>query len=304
MGCDGGTIPRRDELVRVKKKPEAKDKEADLAFRWKCCAITQETLQEPIVTCHLGKLYNKMSLIEALLDRSTLPESCKHIKNLKDVKQLNLTKNPEFKKDGSKKDGSPDDKNSPYICPVLGLEMSGKFRFVAIWSCGCTFSERALKEIGTKNCHKCTKPFEDDDVVILNGTEEDLEIMRIKMEIRQQKQKKNKEKKVKVKSEEPELNAPETSNNSSQKRLLPTKSDDNSKKLKTSTNGTSSLSKIGNIISSGKVTKAEEIKKMKADYSVAKDKNVSDVYKSLFTSHKSEKEQTRAHWVTYNPFYN
>jgi hypothetical protein len=23
MGCDGGTIPRRDELVRVKKKPEA-----------------------------------------------------------------------------------------------------------------------------------------------------------------------------------------------------------------------------------------------------------------------------------------
>lgn len=22
MGCDGGTIPRRDELVRVKKKPE------------------------------------------------------------------------------------------------------------------------------------------------------------------------------------------------------------------------------------------------------------------------------------------
>lgn len=22
MGCDGGTIPRRDELVRLKKKPE------------------------------------------------------------------------------------------------------------------------------------------------------------------------------------------------------------------------------------------------------------------------------------------
>lgn len=22
MGCDGGTIPRRDELVRIKKKPE------------------------------------------------------------------------------------------------------------------------------------------------------------------------------------------------------------------------------------------------------------------------------------------
>lgn len=45
-------------------------------------------------------------------------------------------------------------------------------------------------------------------------------------------------------------------------------------------------------------------KKVKDNYSVAKDPQVSDVYKSLFTSHKSEKEQTRAHWVTYNPFYN
>ena len=26
MGCDGGTIPRRDELVRIKKKPEQVNK--------------------------------------------------------------------------------------------------------------------------------------------------------------------------------------------------------------------------------------------------------------------------------------
>lgn len=45
-------------------------------------------------------------------------------------------------------------------------------------------------------------------------------------------------------------------------------------------------------------------KKVKVNYSVAKDPQVSDVYKSLFTSHKSEQEQNRAHWVTYNPFYN
>ncbi|CAH1964889.1 unnamed protein product [Acanthoscelides obtectus] len=134
MGCDGGTIPRRDELVRVKKKPEAKDKDAELAFKWKCCAITQETLQEPIVMCHLGKLYSKMCLIEALLDRSALPETCRHIKSLKDVKNLNLTKNPEYKNE-RKKEGSLDSRASPYICPVLGLEMSGKFRFVSINYC-------------------------------------------------------------------------------------------------------------------------------------------------------------------------
>ena len=30
MGCDGGTIPTRDELVRLKKKPEQKDKNSEL----------------------------------------------------------------------------------------------------------------------------------------------------------------------------------------------------------------------------------------------------------------------------------
>lgn len=45
-------------------------------------------------------------------------------------------------------------------------------------------------------------------------------------------------------------------------------------------------------------------KKLKGNYSVAMDPKVSDVYKSIFTSHKSEQEQNRAHWVTYNPFYN
>lgn len=45
-------------------------------------------------------------------------------------------------------------------------------------------------------------------------------------------------------------------------------------------------------------------KKAKGEYSVAKDPNATEVFKSLFTSHSDEKEQDRAHWVTYNPFYN
>lgn len=47
------------------------------------------------------------------------------------------------------------------------------------------------------------------------------------------------------------------------------------------------------------------IKKLKDGvFSVAEDKSKSEVYKSLFTTHKSEQDQSRAHWVTYNPFYN
>ncbi|CAG9818276.1 unnamed protein product [Phaedon cochleariae] len=300
MGCDGGTIPRRDELVRVKKKPEVKDKDAELAFKWRCCTITQEILSEPIVVCHLGKLYSKMSLIEALLDRTTLPEACRHIKSLKDVKDVKLTNNPEFKGGEDKKEGSLDHRSAPYVCPVLSLEMSGKSRFVALWSCGCVFSERALKEIGTKNCHKCTKPFEDDDVVIINGNDEDLDLMKVRMEIRQAK---NKKKKVK---KEVESEVPSSEQSISTKTTKRTtncgKGEESIKKMRVEE--ATSLSKIGNVISGGKVTKAEELRKMKPEYSVAKDNHVTKVYKSLFTTHQSEKDQNRAHWVTYNPFYN
>lgn len=45
-------------------------------------------------------------------------------------------------------------------------------------------------------------------------------------------------------------------------------------------------------------------KKAKSNYSVAKDPKASEVFKSIFTTHKSATEQDRAHWVTYNPFYN
>lgn len=297
MGCDGGTIPRRDELVKVKKKPEAKDKDAELAFKWQCCTITQELLQNPIVVCHMGKLYSKMALIEALLDRSTLPKSLKYIKSLKDVKDLNLTPNPEYNADERKKEGAIDHRAVPYICPVLGLEMNGKYRFVALWSCGCVFSERALKEIGTHNCHKCTKPFEDEDVVVINGNDEDLDLMKVRMELRQMKNKKNKEKKPKIKVEDEDDkkdNSSQNGENSKLKRPNIVKEEGPNKKIKT----------IGNVIATGKVMSQEEMKKMKPEYSIAKDRQATDVYKSLFTSHKSEKEQDRAHWVTYNPFYN
>ncbi|RZC36006.1 RTF2 -like, partial [Asbolus verrucosus] len=278
MGCDGGTIPRRDELVKVKKKPEAKDKDSELIFHWRYCAVTQQLLQNPIVMCGLGKLYNKISLIEALLNRETMPKSTLHIKSLKDIKDLNLTPNPVYK-DDEKKDGGSDGRAAPYICPVIGLEMSGKFRFVALWSCGCVFSERALKEIATKNCHKCQKPFTNEDVVILNGNEEDMILMKQRMELRQQKHKKNREKKIKVEI------ATTSANTSS---------------MKVDSDSKQSIKKITSLNSTkrpGSLKEAtHDAKKMKPSYSVAKDPKVTDVYKSIFTTHESEKQQNRAHW--------
>ena len=115
MGNDGGSIPDRRDLVRNKPKAEQADKANQTRARWFFCALSkvcvhpsrkhdatgadmppvltrnvfvrkQRPLQEPIVSCDLGKLYNKDALIEFLLDRSAFgdgEEICGHIRSLK-----------------------------------------------------------------------------------------------------------------------------------------------------------------------------------------------------------------------------
>nr|XP_015839187.1 PREDICTED: protein RTF2 homolog [Tribolium castaneum] len=181
MGCDGGTIPRRNELVKVKQKPETKDHTSHLIFQWRYCNLSQQLLQRPIVTCGLGKLYNKSAIIEAMINKESLPN---HIKTLKDVLDLNLTRNPEFREDAIMRI-----EISPYICPVTGLEMSGKFRFVALWSCGCVFAERALKNVEMKACPKCQKCFDKSDILELNPDFSAEETMKERMEVRKRRKK-------------------------------------------------------------------------------------------------------------------
>lgn len=101
------------------------------------------------------------------------------------------------------KGGNPiDHQTAPYICPISGLEMSGKFKFCFIWNCGCVISERAIKQFREKSCLKCQKPFTDDDIVILNAVDQDLELMTTRNKLRQ---KSNKKVKVKIEpNDEPE----------------------------------------------------------------------------------------------------
>ncbi|XP_059058332.1 replication termination factor 2 [Achroia grisella] len=323
MGCDGGTIPRRDELVRMKKKPEQKDKDAERSFKWRNCALSQQRLQEPVVACGLGRLYSKSSILEALLDKETKPESISHIKNLKDIKDLKLNKNPAYV-ETEHTEGAVGDGSAPYICPISGLEMTGKFRFILLWSCGCVLAERALKEVKQNLCHMCQEPFSDNDVIVINGNEEDIELLKTKMAVRvasrksSKKLKAEKSKEIEIKTE-PVTDEPCTSGsqqpngNIVKEESVPGSSQAVKKEIDTIP---LSLPKFnpnkqprGHFGSSKRAHPTELVqdpsyKKTKKDYSVAKDPQTSEVYKSLFTSHKSDKDQERAHWVTYNPFYN
>nr|XP_022314754.1 protein RTF2 homolog [Crassostrea virginica] len=281
MGCDGGTIPKRDELVKTKKKPEQKDKTADLDAKWKHCAITQEPLREPIMACELGRLYNKEAVLEFLIDRSKFEcaSSFEHLKGLKDLKELKLTENKGYGRPKSEKgDSYIDTQDAKYICPVVGITMNGKHGFSYIWSCGCVLSDRALKEVKSDICHKCGSQFSKDDVITLNGTEEEVERLHQRMRTRKEQARlAKKAKKHKAESTDTETKTTDV------------------KKARTEKTGTKALSKEA---AGGPKDKIPTLK------SIQKDPSASTVYKSLFTSSNKARNQQSAHWVTYNPFYN
>ncbi|KAL3867831.1 hypothetical protein ACJMK2_040677 [Sinanodonta woodiana] len=302
MGCDGGTIPKRDELVRTKRKPEEKDKNADLVAKWKHCAISQEPLRPPMMACELGRLYNKESALEFLLDRSKFEcaSSFEHLRGLKDLKELNLTENTNYNHPKSEKgDAYIDTNDSKYICPVVGLEMNGKYKFCFLWSCGCVLSERALREVKTGVCHKCGKKFVVDDIITINGMEEEVEELRTRMKEKRSRAKLDKKAKKaqKRKPETSETDGPSTSKLSKSEvdcqpgRKLINGVHDSLSNLKTER-----WSKVPN-------GKGPEERKGKTG-SVQNDPSCSTVYKSLFTSCDAAKNQQKAHWITYNPLYN
>ena len=111
MGNDGGSIPDRRDLVKTKAKAEQADKANQTRARWLYCALSkvclvnvhnstghfpiycalQRPLEEPVVSCALGKLYNKDALIEYMLDKTAYgdgAEICGHIKSLKACEPL------------------------------------------------------------------------------------------------------------------------------------------------------------------------------------------------------------------------
>ncbi|XP_033097955.1 replication termination factor 2-like [Anneissia japonica] len=318
MGGDGGSIPGRQDLVRTKRKPEQAEKEFERVAKWKHCSITQEPLRQPIVACELGMLYNKESVLEYLIetDKSAYTK-CQHIKSLKDIKDLHLTENPTYKNDAVKKGGGVynDPHTAQYVCPVTGLEMNGRYKFCFLWKCGCVFAERALKEIKSDTCHSCDKPY-DGDWIMLNGSSEDVELMRTKMEERkarikaEKKAKKAQKRKLVESSQEPHMSTDTSGDQQTTHRNDKEVEEKDEGVFKVpgvvaaSTKKTENNEKLTNKLGKEKKPKTQQeskdtgLDKKKAGYRPEQ----SQVYKSLFIN-KDEKREKNSHWVTYNPYY-
>jgi len=183
MGCDGGTIPKRVELVREKKKVARPDEENLTRIKWASCAHSEQPLRMPIACDHLGNLFSLESVIDGILHKS-LAKRFKHIKGKKDLVLLEPSLNPTFQVN---KGHAADDVSfvSQLQCPVANLEMNGKYNFVAIGSCGHVISERALKEIKGNSCIVCQREFSQTDVIPLNPSPEQLEPLKARLKERQ-----------------------------------------------------------------------------------------------------------------------
>ncbi|CAD8176506.1 unnamed protein product [Paramecium pentaurelia] len=171
MGNDGGSIAERAELVKLKKPEKRVESYLVAKQRAQFCSLTKERLRKPIACCRVGYLYNYDSLLKAFMDKK-IPQELKHLQNMKKVKKLNITENP--------------DKNNefPFVCSISQKALNGKDKFLALWTCGCVFNKKLIKDLKIKElkCPICNKEYTDKDIVQLCPTNEDAEIKKAQVQ--------------------------------------------------------------------------------------------------------------------------
>uniref|UniRef100_A0A1J3E5D8 Protein RTF2-like protein n=1 Tax=Noccaea caerulescens TaxID=107243 RepID=A0A1J3E5D8_NOCCA len=178
-GGDGGATgaESRDCYLKMyaEKKPDTVDPNEQRLSKWMNCALSNEPLAEPCVIDLLGNLFNKEALVNALLSKR-LPKQFSYIKGLKDMVNIKLT--PVAGSDGSAQDTI----NAQFQCPVSGLEFNGKYKFFVLRGCGHVMSAKALKEVKSSSCLVCHADVTDSDKIVINGTEEEVSLLRERME--------------------------------------------------------------------------------------------------------------------------
>ncbi|WFD23304.1 Replication termination factor 2 [Malassezia equina] len=197
MGNDGGSIARRDDLVRTRAQaPVSQDRDELRHSVWTLCRVSRHRLQAPVMVDRLGQLYNKEGLIEYLLRRSkhTATEAenlaARHIRGLKDVRPVTLTPNPVRESERGEA------LYYPYACPLTQRPMNGKHKFVALWTCGCVLSEVGLRETAFPGAPRKepaalwhTTPTIEDDVVTLYPSSDTQQALREQLVTQRKKRK-------------------------------------------------------------------------------------------------------------------
>ncbi|KAG5914180.1 hypothetical protein E4U42_000631 [Claviceps africana] len=169
MGNDGGSIPKRSELVKnAARTPTVSQLKAtaleSLTHAWTHCALSGASLEmESAVSDWRGRLFNYEAILNGLMpsDESaedTTPASF-GIKSLKDVVRVQFSKSV-----------------GKWACPISMKEMGPSTKAVYLVPCGHAFAEIAITEIQEKSCPECGEKFSNENVIpLLAATEKDVQ---------------------------------------------------------------------------------------------------------------------------------
>ncbi|KAH8649049.1 Rtf2 RING-finger-domain-containing protein [Xylariales sp. PMI_506] len=184
MGNDGGSIPKRRELVksaaRARTTTELKESHLEsLTHAWTFCPITGAPLDPAsTVSDHLGRLYSYESILQCLLPSPDTGEAAAEaqeeafratgIRSLRDVLKLKFCTRK-------------DDKGREFrACFVSQKELGAATKAAYLVPCGHVFAEVALKEIQSaassageeeaeSRCPECSEAFESSNVIPILG---------------------------------------------------------------------------------------------------------------------------------------
>ncbi|KAH9872005.1 hypothetical protein J1614_006265 [Plenodomus biglobosus] len=186
MGNDGGSIPKRRELVKeaAKSLTTAQLKEAlteQQEYSWSTDPLTRKPLALPVVSDAAGILYNKDSIIEFLLKDEGDAEKAEmrkvagvkgsvegafvelgtfgdRVKSLKDVVEVKFEV-AEQGEEGEKTRGES------WVCPVTGTVLGPSTKAVYIVPCGHAFAGSVVKEVKESVCLTCNEPYAENDII-------------------------------------------------------------------------------------------------------------------------------------------
>lgn len=142
-------------------KPDAIDPSLVAATRATACALSGKLLQQPLVADALGSLFNKEAVLSGLVTK-TLPPALAHVSSIRHVFDARVTEvgREEGKNTnggggeggtgngggGRKREEANSDSLAPrFCCPITGVPLNGKNKFLLLRPSGLVVSERAVR---------------------------------------------------------------------------------------------------------------------------------------------------------------
>jgi len=178
MGNDGGSIPTRRELVKeAAKNPSAaqvkESQHEQQEYQWTTDPISRQPLEAPVVSDSSGKLYNKATILEYLVEGTRKEEAEREtngaVKSLKDIVEVKFELDSDASLVPEDREEKSRSKKAVWKCPVTGDRLGPGSKAVYIVPCGHAFSGAAIKEVSGEKCLTCDVEYASNDIIPINS---------------------------------------------------------------------------------------------------------------------------------------